>query len=192
MSTALYALHRIDAPADQELARATTEAVDVNDAPDVEDTPPQFNEVERAGEQHAGLTTSDLASHTIPSEKYAPFWSEQANVTPSFAVVNSSQARLGTAAQRESAGQFGHGTMQIMMGIEPVIREGAVFGLDYFEADHPGIQPFAGNYMEQAPGYDRDVTGALAGRAANTSHAAVASGYMSQWAGATMTGAWSG
>lgn len=184
MSTALYALGRLESSPDQDLARATTEPVDVNDHANMEAAPPDFNEVERSEEQHAGLTTSNLASFHIPGQQYSPFWSEQSDVTPSFAGVNSRQARLGTAARRESEGEFGHGTMPVTVGIEPIIRDGGFFGLDYFAADQPGIQPTAGAYMEQAPGYDRDVTGRAAAGAAVASHVAVASGYMNQWSGA--------
>ena len=188
MSTALYGAHAIGFQKSEELARATTENVDVDAAPDVEPDPPEFNEVQRSEKQHAGLTTSNLASAWAPGEKYVPSWAGNANVTPSFAEINSAQAQVGTAAAREMAGQFGHGSMPHAIGIEPVLRDGGVFGVDYFAADEPGVQPFAGYYMEQAPGYDRDITGAVAGRAANTSHQAAAAGYSSMWAGAMAPG----
>lgn len=189
MSTLLYTPFRGDTPSEQQLVRATTEPVDNDAPPEMERDVPEFNEVERAETQHAGLATSNLASHWTDSAQTAPFWSGQANVSPSFQRINAPQSSAGYAASLEAGGQFGHGTMPYAIGIEPTIRDGAVFGLDYFAAEQPGIQPYAGNYMELAPGYDRDVTGAAMGRAALTSHQAAQSGYVSQWSGAMQPGA---
>jgi len=188
VSTALYVLHRVDAPSEQKEVRATTETVDKDAPPAVEHDAPEFNEVERSEARHSGLRLSNLASHYIPSHQYSPGWAGNAQVTPSFAMVNEKQAVVGTAAGREMAGQFGHGTMSYAIGLEPTIREGGAFGNDYFTADHRGIQPSMGSYMEMAPGYDRDISAALSSQAKVDAHEAVASGYTSAWSGAMMSG----
>jgi hypothetical protein len=189
VSTALYVLHRVDAPHDQEVARSTTEAVDESAPAAVERDAPEFNEVERDTTQHAGMRPSNLASHFVPSTQYAPRWAQNAQVTPSFAGINERQAVVGTAAGREMGGQFGHGTMSYAIGLEPTIREGGAFGNDYFTADHPGIQPSMGYYMEMAPGYDKDISAAASAQAKVDAHQAVADGYVSVWSGAMMPGA---
>ena len=189
MSTALYVLHRVDAPQEQKQVRSTTETVDRNAPAAVERDAPEFNEVERSEQQHSGLRLSNLASHYIPSHQYAPGWAGNAQVTPSFAGINERQAVVGTAAGRELSGEQGHGTMSYAVGLEPTIREGGAFGNDYFTADHPGIQPSMGSYMEMAPGYDRDVSASASSQAKTDAHSAVADGYMSVWSGAMMPGA---
>lgn len=187
MSTALFALHAGNSPADQELARATTERLNVDESPDVEPGVPEFNETVRATEQHAGITTSNLAPPYTESHKYAPEYAGQAQVGPSFSRINDRQATAGTAAQRELAGQYGHGTMPVTIGIEPIVRDGGTFGDDYFGVDKPGIQPGMSAMMEMAPGYDSDITGALAGRGKTNSHDAASAGN-SPWLGAMMPG----
>lgn len=187
MSTALYALHAGHSPADQELARATTEKLNVDESADRETGVPEFNEVERADTQHAGITTSNLAPPYVESHKYAPEWAQQAQVGPSFSRINDRQATAGTAAAREAAGEFGHGTMPVTIGIEPTIRDGGAFGNDYFGVEKPGIQPGMSAMMEQAPGYDADITGAVASRAKETSHSAASSANQ-PWLGAMQPG----
>jgi hypothetical protein len=187
MSTALYALHAGHAPADQELARATTEVLNVDAPADEEQGVPDFNETERAATQHAGLTTSNLAPPYTESHKYAPEWAGQAQVGPSFSRINDRQATAGTAAAREEAGQFGHGTMPVTIGIEPVVRDGATFGTDYFGVEKPGIQGGMSAMMEQAPGYDAELSGALADQAKATAHDAASAGNQ-PWLGAMMPG----
>jgi hypothetical protein len=192
MSTALFAMHYVDAPADEKRARSTTEPVDPDAPAAVEQDVPEFNEAERSSTPHHGLRDSNLASHYIRSAKYPPGWAGQAQVTPSFAMVNERQATAGTAAEREMAGQQGHGTMSYAIGLEPTLYEGGALGNDYFTADHPGIQPSMGNYMELPPGYDRDKSAALSAQSAHDSHTAAGAGYTSVWAGAMMPGAWNG
>lgn len=187
MSTALFALHAGNAPADQELARATTQTVSVDAPPDVEQGIPDFNETVRATTQHDGLTTSDLAPPYIEAHKYIPEWAGNAQVGPSFSRINDTQATLGTAAAREMAGEFGHGSMPVTIGIEPVIRDGGTFGTDYFGVDKPGIQGGMSPMMEQAPGYDADIRGALSNRGKVTSHEAAGAANQ-PWLGAMMPG----
>jgi hypothetical protein len=188
MSTLLYGGHVEHAPVDEQLARATTEPVDIDAPPAVEKDTPEFNEVERDHQPHAGIVTSNLASHYVPSRQYVPGWADNAQVTPSFAQVNAQQATSGTAAAREMAGQQGHGTMAYAIGIEPVIRDGGAMGNDYFAAERPGVQPTAGAVMEMSPGYDRDISAGLSAYAMTSSHEAAQSGYETAWAGAMMPG----
>lgn len=193
MSTPLYALHTVRAPDEELQARATTEKLPVIEEPAEADSAPDFNETVTSPVSHAGLSTHQMASQWNEPQQYAPQWADQANVTPSFASVNDPQAKAGTAAGREMAGAFGHGTVAFAQGIEPVIRAGAVFGGAYFAVNGDptdrgdGVQRGMGSYMEQAPGYDRAVTGDNLNSALQTAHAAADAGAESWW-GAMLPG----
>jgi hypothetical protein len=193
MSTPLYALHTVRAPDEELQARATTEKLPVVEEPAEAEAAPEFNEVIVSPVPHAGLSTHQVASQWNEPEQYVPGWSGNANVTPSFARINEPQASAGTAAGREMAGAFGHGTVAFAQGIEPVIRPGAVFGGSYFAVNgdptdrQDGVQRGMGSYMEQAPGYDRAVTGNNAASAILAAHAAADAGSES-WYGAMLPG----
>jgi len=108
---------------------------------------PEFNEIDtdESGEL-TGLAPRLVGSDTVDTDKYAPWWAERATVNHN-AVVDNQVASSGTAAARELAGQQGHGTMQYALGIEPIIRDGAEFGNDYFLSHNATVQDGAGDYM---------------------------------------------
>jgi hypothetical protein len=118
-----------------------------------QDAPPDWNEPasDKSGEL-TGLAPRVEGSFTTDTVKTAPFWAPLANVNHN-ALVDNQVASSGTAASRELAGQHGHGTMQYEVGIDPLIRDGAAFGNDYFVSHDPGIQDGAGAYMSP-PGQD--------------------------------------
>jgi hypothetical protein len=183
-------MHGVGVSPDEETVRATTEPVRVDAPADVDPAAPEnISEVVVATTPHAGISTAQVASHWIEGEQHAPGWADQAQVGPSFSRINDNQAVLGTAASREMSGEFGHGSASYAMALEPVLRDGAVFGQDYFAADHPGIQPAAGRYMESLQ--ERDVAAANAGRASLAAGNAAVAGY-TEWSGAMMSGAWRG
>jgi hypothetical protein len=108
---------------------------------------PEFNEFESdESGQLTGLTHRVVGSDTIDTEKSAPFWAALANVNYNR-VVDDQVSSSGTAAAREAAGVQGHGTMQYALGLEPIIRDGARMGNDYFVSHEANIQDGAGEYM---------------------------------------------
>ena len=190
MSTLLYGMQGVGVSPDEETVRATTEPVNPDAPPDVEETAPDnISEYPRPTTMHAGLSTAAMASFWTEGQQIVPPGLMEAQVGPSFSRINDNQALAGHAAALEAAGIFGHGSASFANAMEPVLREGAEFGQDYFAAFKPGVQPYAGNYMETI--LERNVAAANANRAKVEAGDAAVSGY-ADWAGAMMTGAWGG
>jgi hypothetical protein len=188
MSTLLYGMYRESVPPEENVVRATTAVVE-KDAPPAEAAgPPEWNERETDPNPDLGMVNRQVASDWHASEKYAPSWAATANPTSSFTYINERQDRVGTAAAREMAGEFGHGTMAYAIGIEPTLRDGAAFGADYFAVDERGAQETAGLYMQAAPGLDRDAVTAAAAAAESNSRDATAASVYKQWYAATIGG----
>lgn len=134
-------------PLEEEAARAQTEPIrqdgDLAEAAKA----PDWNELDTdESGQLTGLARREVGSFTVDTEQYLPWWAALAS-EPHNIAVDKQVASSGTAAQRELAGDQGHGTMQYAIGIEPVIRDGAAFGNDYFVSNNAEIQDGAGNYM---------------------------------------------
>ena len=111
---------------------------------------PDWNEFENdASGQLSGLAPRVAGSDTVDAAKYVPWWIAAASGGHNI-IVDAQVASSGTAAARESAGQHGHGSMQFAQGIEPVIRDGAAYGQDYFVSNAAGANEGAGNYMAPA------------------------------------------
>ena len=127
-------------PLDEAKVRATTAPVE-RDAPPAEaQGAPEFNEVETDSNPNlGGLSTRQLASDWHEPEKYPPSWAGTATAEHN-AIVDRQVASAGSAAERELAGQYGHGTTGWAYGIEPTIREGGAFGNEYFAANERDIQ----------------------------------------------------
>lgn len=135
-------------PLPEEDVRTTVTTVDRNDPPAMADHAPEVNEHLTDPDTGGGLTTRQVGGYVTPSERYAPDVGN-ADDTGLFDIVNRQVSTSGTAAAREMAGQWGHGTMQVVDSIEPVVGdERPGMGDEYFEAypDHT-IQRGAGNYM---------------------------------------------
>jgi len=93
-----------------------------------------------------GLSPRQMSGDVHESVQSVPFWKGLA--TQDFeSPIDSQVATSGTAARREASGQFGHGTAEYTESIEPVIREGAAYGNDYFVRAGAVIQDGAGSYM---------------------------------------------
>lgn len=135
------------APLTEEEANTTIEPI--RDDPEMAEAQhaPEFNEIDtdESGEL-TGLAPRLVGSDTIDTDKYAPWWADAATENHN-AIIDNQVASSGTAAARELAGQQGHGTMQYAQGIEPVIRDGGMFGNDYFLSNYATIQDGAGDYM---------------------------------------------
>lgn len=136
---------------DEAEVRSTVTVVDHDQPSSVQDSAPDFNELDIDPHTEGGLTRHDMASHVIGSERYIP---AAGNANQDLnAQVNNQVSSSGTAAAREAAGQWGHGTFKAVEGIEPVIRDGNVLGSDYFASNE---RPAAGSdsYMTPAQASD--------------------------------------
>lgn len=136
MSTLLYSWHRRPVSDSEANVRDTVTTVQADAPSSVAPDAPDFNETDTDPITEGGLTPHQMASHVIPSERYVP---NIGNANTDFsAPVDSRISTSGTAAQREMTGQWGHGTLKVVQGIEPTIRDGHAYGADYFVAhDRP-------------------------------------------------------
>lgn len=150
-------------PADEQEVRATTDKIDINEAPSVMTDEPEIGEVETDPTPGiSGLHNHQLASKWYQGEKFTPSWLGNADQqSVNSVIVDGQVSSSGTAAARESQGIFGHGSMSYAVGIEPAqgLAPGGQFGETYLSVDRPDIQHTAGSYMSTPPGVDRDVTG---------------------------------
>lgn len=183
MTSLLYgAVGSFPVPADENIVRMTTSPVTPDAPPAMASHAPDPQEVETDPNPLLGMSTRQLASTWHGTQKYAPEWSDNAEA-PHNALVNDRIASSGTAAAREAAGEFGHGTMAFAEGIEPVsgLRDGGRMGNEYFVTHPKNIQPTAGHYMS-TPDSDPNTTASLAGLAGSASRdAANASAYQNMW-----------
>lgn len=188
MSTLFWGQYRDSIPTDENIVRSTTEYVQTDAPPAEMEGPPEFNELETDSNPNLGMVTRQVASDWHASEQYSPSWADTANPTESFAYVNERMDKIGTAAAREMAGAFGHGTMAYAVGIEPVIRDGGQYGADYFAVDPRLIQETAGDYMVPDASHDHDAVGATAGQAVRNAKDAGAAGQYAAWYSALTSG----
>ena len=135
-------------PASDDEVRSTTNVIN-DDAPSaVQEDAPEWNETRTDPDTEGGITPRQLASHVIPIQQYVPNVGDS-NVDHN-AIVNNQVSTSGTAAAREAAGEWGHGTMLITEGIEPVIRDGTAFDDVYFSVGKKDVQEGMGGYMQPA------------------------------------------
>lgn len=148
-----------DVPVDEKVVRATATPVQVDAPPAVQKEAPEWNEgVEADTNPQLGMVNRTLASHWVEGQQYAPFWEGQVNDQVIHNVLIDKQVSTsGTAAAREAAGQFGHGTASYAVGIEPQqdLQGPGGFGNEYMSVGKPDIQSTSGDYMTVPPGYDQ-------------------------------------
>lgn len=163
MSTLLYGLNRAPVPANETEVRSTVTAVQ-DDAPAaVQTAPPGYNDMATDPDTEGGLTTRQLASYVIPSERYAP---AAGNANTDFtARIDGQVSTSGTAAAREASGAWGHGTLKIVEGIEPVLRDGNRLGSEYFTASEREPTSLAGVSPSQTADPDTTADAAATGAA---------------------------
>lgn len=171
-------------PQDENTIRSNTFPVSPADAPAVEPHTPEMESVESDPNPNLGMVTRGLAPYYIPSEKYAPFWADDVDQAHNHNdIINRQVSSSGTAAQRELAGQYGHGSMPIAKGIEPVqdLRDGGSYGNDYF-VSHPkdvqasmtrelGVQPALDQSMSRDAIHSTGEYGKAASREASANYA---------------------
>lgn len=172
MSTLLYGMVREEPPADQNVVRSTAPVVE-HDAPPAEyQGPPQMEDVQTDPNPHLGMVNRQLAPDYTDSEQYAPW--HAADVDDAHLLndrINRQVSSSGTAAAREAAGRWGHGTAPTTIGIEPTrdLAEGGKMTNEYFKVDKPDIQSTMSNSMSLPLGTDGDARAEvmMAGKAAS-------------------------
>jgi hypothetical protein len=174
-------------PADEQEVRATTELVDVDAAPAVMHDAPVTGQLETDSSPGiSGIHNHQLASQWVDGQQFTPSWlSVASNQAVNSALIDGQVASSGTAAQREEAGIFGHGSLSYAIGIEPVqgLSPGGQFGNNYFAADRPNIQSTMGSYMSSAPGYAKEVTAAVSDTTKRNARYAKEASLYASWLG---------
>lgn len=180
-------LSRSSVPSDEQTVRATTETIDVTGAPAMQEDAPDIGEFRSDPNPHlAGLNNRGLASLWHPQEKFAPSWADNVGAQAvNDDIIDRQVSSSGTAAAREEAGIFGHGSMGYAEGIEPAqgLAPGGQFGNTYFAADRPGTQSTMGSYMTTPPGVDRDTTGLVSDTAKRQARWAQQASVYATWLG---------
>lgn len=96
--------------------------------------------------QLVGLSPRVAGSFTEESEPNTDPARLALAVSPHNELIDRQVATSGTAAGREEAGEAGHGTMQIEIGIQP-LNPAERFGNDYFVAAPLTANEGSGDYM---------------------------------------------
>lgn len=166
--TSLYfgTLSQQGVPADEAVVRSTAPVYDRDAPAAMQADMPMPQEVETDDNPLLGLVNRQKASKWFSREKYVPFWKGAVDDQWEHnQLIDRQVSSSGTAAAREASGQWGHGTMEYAVGIEPVndLVDGHKMGNEYFKANEPGIQPTAGQVMSTPPGTDQSTKGAVAG-----------------------------
>jgi hypothetical protein len=152
-------------PADENVVRRNTTPVEADAPPAEQSAAPDFNEVTTDANPNLGLEPRQLASHVIPTEKYRPAWIEDVDAQHLHNdLIDRQVSSSGTAAARENAGIFGHGTLMVTEGIEPVqdLRDGGKFGNEYFTRHERVVQEGMGDYMSAPPGMEQSTIAMVA------------------------------
>jgi hypothetical protein len=166
--------------ADENVVRRNTAPVDATPEPAEIEHDPGFNELAEDSNPAIGMTTRQLGSKWYDRVKSAPglFLALTKGHNAHNNMINRQIASSGTAAGREDAGEWGHGSFPFAVGIEP-LNPAQVYGQDYFKAYTPespnpapydaGVRPAMGN------GNDRDAIGAQSAEAKTNARDAGAS-----------------
>lgn len=171
-------------PADEAVVRATAVPVFMDKPAAMAEDMPLMGEIETDHDPNLGMVNRQVAPKVGGHEKYAPFWAGNVNAANEHnAIVDRQVSTSGTAAAREVAGQYGHGTASYAVGIEPVgdLGDQGKLGNDYFQRNPRGIQDTADDTM-MSPTVPKDVNVSAAGKEA-ARKAAQASVYNTWWNG---------
>lgn len=177
-------LSRASVPADQETVRATATPVYQDKPAAVQQDTPVQNQVQTDSDPNLGMESRQLASHWTEGVQSAPFWgADVAGYTETTRVINEQVSTSGTAAQREMAGQFGHGSLSYAVGIEPVkdLTQGGKMTNDYFVRTDRIIQDTADNTMMTPGIQSTDVKAQISERGKRNARNAAAAGMYAQF-----------
>ncbi len=188
MTSLYFGLLRDGVPADEKVVRTTAEPYE-HDAPAaVQDSMPDQQEVTTDTNPDLGMVGRQLASHWVPTEKSTPAWIPESDAQYQHnAIVDRQVASSGTAAARESRGEWGHGTMAYAVGIAPVgdLTDGGKMGNEYFVRTSRDIQETSDDTMMTVPpGYDQSTKGRVSALGKTDARVAAVSGmYDAFWNG---------
>ena len=181
-------LHDGEIPVDENDVRQTATPVSISAPPAEIHNVPEFNEFDTDSNSAVGMSTRNVSGDYSPIQKYAPSWAPTADSQTAHTnqIVNVQVNSSGTAAARETQGEFGHGTMAITKSIEPVIRDGGAMGNDYFAAHDPGVQSTMTRetgIQPDAQGYgpSRESVGGVASHGRDAARKAAQASAYSEW-----------
>jgi hypothetical protein len=154
MSTLLYMLNGDGTPGDPEAVRNTTVTISDDTPPAEAAGAPDWNERETDRDPHKGRVNRQVASDWHEPIRGNNAVAEHAS-TDFFHDINAQVASAGRAPALETSDDvFGHGSVAWAYGIEPVLRDGAAFGSDYFKVNETGSQEGIPQVLSPAPGTD--------------------------------------
>lgn len=187
MTSLLYgSVSNAGVPADENIVRMTTAPVTPDAPAAMADTAPDHNEVETDTNPLLGMATRQVASTWHEGQQYSPSWAGAVDAADNHnAIVDRRISSSGTAAAREAAGVFGHGTLKYAEGIETPtdMRDGGKFGNEYFKTADRDVQATSGDYMSTPPGSDQNGSSKVAATGKDAARNATASAYRDMWAG---------
>lgn len=191
MSTLLMWQSRDGVPvADENIVRRNTYPVEADAPPAEAKGMPQPQEVETDPNPNLGMVGRQVASDWHEPTQYAPFWGPSVDQNHDYNDrIDRQVSTSGTAAAREAAGEFGHGTLGHAVGIEPVgdlVDPNTKMGNTYFVRNERDIQETAGSEMSVPPGMDRDTVGAVAGLGKDDARDATQASQYAAWYSAMM------
>lgn len=174
-------------PADENIVRMTTAPVTPDAPAAMAESAPDPNEVETDPNPLLGLATRQLASTWHEGQQYSPSWAGAVDDADNHnAIVDKRISSSGTAAAREAAGVFGHGTLSFAEGIEPTgdLRDGGKMGNEYFTVVERDVQDRSGSYMSTPPGTDQNTTEGVSAAGKDAARSATtAAAYRNMWEG---------
>jgi hypothetical protein len=136
------------------------------------------------------MVNRQVASDWHEPEQYAPSWAAEVDANHEHNdIIDRQVSSSGTAAQRETAGQFGHGTLGHAVGIEPtgdLVSPNTKMGNTYFVREDRDIQETAGDMMSVPPGWDQDTRGAVMGQGKDDARDATQASQYAAWYSALM------
>lgn len=123
--------------------RSTVTTVDPDSDASVAVSTPERGRLETDPHTDGGLTTHQVSSQVNPSDQYAPATVSRGDHNDA---LNASWSEVGTAAAREAAGQWGHGTAYSQDSMER-IPDGVAFEETYFARDRRGMNEEVSDFM---------------------------------------------
>lgn len=187
MTNLYFGMLRDGVPADEKVVRSTTAPYSSATPPAVMDSMPDQQEVATDPNPELGLANRQLASHWVQGTKGVQEWQGRADSAHLHNdIIDRQVASSGTAAAREAAGQWGHGTMSYAVGIAPVgdLVDGQKMGNEYFVRDDRDIQATSDNTMMAIPpGYDTGLKGSVMQSGKDGARDAATSAYDVMWKG---------
>jgi hypothetical protein len=186
MTNLYFGTLREGVPADEKVVRQTATPYDRDAPAAMQDSMPDRGEVETDPNPTLGMVNRQKSSLWVQGKKFFPWW--KGSVDESYehnAIIDRQVSTSGTAAAREAAGEWGHGTASFAVGIEPVgdLTDGGAFSNEYFKRNDRDIQETADpTMMSVPPGYDQSVNGRVSAEGKVASRAAAMAGmYNTFW-----------